>query len=87
MPSPSEEPAVSFSTFLISLASSALAHLGHGEGPAGQPPEQDLELARHTIGLIDLLAVKTKGNLDADEQELLATLQKELGEKIAARAG
>lgn len=84
MATSSEEPPVIFSTFLVSLASSALAHLGQVDHPSNQPTSQDVALARHTVGLIDMLALKTKGNLDTDEQRLLETLQKELKDKLAA---
>ena len=69
------EPPVTFSTLLVSLASTALAHLGHGEGPDVQT---DPRLARHTLDVLDLLEQKTKGNLDAEEVRLLEALQHEL---------
>lgn len=79
------EPSVDFSTFLVSLAGSALASLGQVDGPSGGSP--DLALARHTIALVELLAAKTKGNLDPDEEALLQTIQRELNEKFAAAKG
>lgn len=84
MAASTSEPPVNFSTFLVSLASSALAHLGHADEPGVHVPQTDVRLARHTLDLIDLLAEKTRGNLDADEQKLLDALQKELREKYAA---
>ncbi len=84
MAATSPEPPLNFSTFLVSLASSALASLGHGSASSAPPTIQDLHLARHTLDLINLLAEKTKGNLDPDEQKLLDALQKELTEKYAA---
>lgn len=74
MSEPAEAP-VSFSTFLVSLASTALQHLGEVHG---NPGVEDLRLARHTLDLLDLLEAKTKGNLDAEEHRLLEALQKEL---------
>ncbi len=76
-------PPVSFSTFLVSLASSALAHLGEVSNPAATPV--DIALARQTMELIDMLAEKTKGNLDEDEASLMGALQKELRERYEAR--
>jgi len=73
MPSPA--PPVSFSTLLVSLASTALAHLGHAEGVDAPA---DPRLARHTLDVLDMLAEKTKGNLDEEESRLLDALQKEL---------
>ena len=71
---PAELP-VTFSTLLVSLASTALAHLGHAEGV---DVPVDPRLARNTLEVLDLLEAKTKGNLDAEEARLLDALQKEL---------
>ena len=81
----STQPPVTFSSFLVSLASTALAHLGHVDHPVGPVTPEDVNLARQTIDVINLLAEKTKGNLDADETELLVMLQKELQDVLAAR--
>ena len=69
------EPPITFSTLLVSLASTALAHLGHAEGGA---LAVDKGVARHTLDVLDLLEQKTKGNLDDEEARLLDALQKEL---------
>jgi len=74
-PMPAPEPTVTFSTLLVSLASTALAHLGHAEGVDAPV---DSRIARHTLEVLDLLAHKTKGNLDEDEARLLEALQAEL---------
>ena len=63
-------PPPSFSSFIVSLATSAMSALG--EGPEGG--ETDLAVARHSIDLLGMLADKTKGNLDDEEQKLLETL-------------
>lgn len=54
---PAETP-VTFSTLLVSLASTALAHLGQAEGV---DVPVDKRLAHHTLEVLDLLAVKTAG--------------------------
>ena len=71
-------PPVSFSTFALSLHGSALVHLGLIPGPAGQKPQVDLELARHNVDLLEMLKEKTKGNLSADENNLLDNILYEL---------
>jgi hypothetical protein len=78
-----QEPPIRFSTFVISLASSGLAHLGQGGGPT------DPALAKQTLDLLQVLADKTRGNLDEEEARLLDALRKELSDKYAAvtRAG
>jgi hypothetical protein len=73
-------PRVDFGAFVLSLATSAFYHLGivaHPEtGQKISPPE--LALARNTIDTLELLEVKTRGNLDAQEHELLESLLYEL---------
>jgi hypothetical protein len=66
-------PPVDFSTFALSLGSSALMHLGEVEGPDGAP-HTDLSLAKHTIDILAMLVDKTRGNLSPPEEQLLAGL-------------
>ncbi len=65
---------VDFGTFLLSLGTSALYHLGQGAPEGGQKPAVNLPLARHVIDLIAMLQQKTKGNLTEDESSLVETL-------------
>lgn len=75
-----ELPRVDFATFVLSLGTSALYHLGvvaHPEtGERVSPPE--LALARNTIDTLEMLQEKTRGNLDAQERELVESLLYEL---------
>jgi len=68
-------PGVDFSTFVLSLAHSALVHLGVAPDPAtGEVQSPTLPLARQTIDLVSLLAEKTKGNLTGEEERLIEQL-------------
>jgi len=67
-------PAVDFHTFVLSLGSSALLHLGELEHPEGGEPEKDLGLAKHTIDILSMLQEKTKGNLSGAEEKLMESL-------------
>ena len=67
-------PAVDFHTFVLSLGSSALLHLGELEPPEGGQPEKDLALAKHTIDILTMLETKTRGNLSAAEEKLMESL-------------
>jgi hypothetical protein len=78
---------VSFSSFVISLAQSAMMHLGEVPDPATGQPAVDLPLARNTIDLIGLLKQKTEGNLDAEEQRLVETVLYELRTRWLAQKG
>ena len=78
--SPEALPPVDFSTFALSLATSALYHLGvMGDPEQGETaPEPNLPLARQTIDSLDMLQQKTRGNLDDEEARLLDSLLYEL---------
>jgi hypothetical protein len=82
---PRELPAVNFASFVVSLASSAMVHLGEVPDPVSGQSATDLTMARHTIDLLGLLEEKTKGNLDEDEARLLRTLTYELRVKYVEK--
>ena len=72
-------PEVDFPSFLLSLATSALYHLGLVADPqTGEKAERNLPLARQTIDTLALLETKTRGNLTDEETELLTNLLTEL---------
>jgi hypothetical protein len=65
-------PKIDFATLVMSLSQTALVHLGAAPNPESSgPAEIDLELARQTIDLLDVLQEKTKGNLSGEEERLL----------------
>jgi hypothetical protein len=63
-------PEIDFSTFILSLVTSAMVHLGEAPHPEGAQ-RKDLALAKQTIDIIGLLRDKTQGNLTPDESRLL----------------
>lgn len=63
-----------FSTFVISLGSNALLHLGGTEAEEADSGPAQLELARQTIDILAMLQDKTTGNLTEDEGELLTSV-------------
>jgi len=67
-------PPVDFHTFVLSLGSSALLHLGELEHPDAGGPRKDLPLAKHTIDILAMLEAKTKGNLTPAEEKLMESL-------------
>ncbi|MGR0480660.1 MAG: DUF1844 domain-containing protein [Candidatus Electronema sp. V4] len=71
-------PAVSFTSFILSLNTTALFHLGDIPHPETGRKVFDLELARHAIDTLAMLEEKTKGNLDSEEQELVSRVVYEL---------
>jgi Domain of unknown function (DUF1844) len=67
-------PPVDFPTFVLSLGSSALMHLGEAPHPGSDETVKDLEMAKHTIDILSMLEQKTKGNLNASEAQLMENL-------------
>ena len=57
-------------TFIFSLSSSALVHLGEIPEPETNRT-LDLPIAKQIIDTLGMLQEKTKGNLDQDEERLL----------------
>jgi hypothetical protein len=66
-----DEFAIDFSSFVISLATQALMQLGQMKAPDGVEVPVDKNAARQTIDILSMLQRKTKGNLEAAEQQLL----------------
>jgi hypothetical protein len=73
-----ELPEVSFSSFVLSLSTSALVHLGEVPDPVTQKMDKHLPLAKQTIDLLGMLMEKTKGNLSGDEEKMMEHLLADL---------
>lgn len=63
-----------FSTFILSLSTSALVHLGELPDPITNKKETNLQLAKQTISIIEMLKDKTKGNLTEEEESLIESV-------------
>jgi hypothetical protein len=77
-PAQAPEGAITFSTFLIGLASSAVIHLGEAPNPETGRAEKDLILARQSLDLLGMLHDKTRGNLTPEEKQLFDNLLADL---------
>ncbi len=71
-------PEMTFASFLISLNTSALIHLGLLPDPVSGNLDRNPELAKQTIDLLGILQEKTRGNLTKEEQDLFNNLLFEL---------
>jgi len=71
-------PPMDFSTLVLSLASSVVAHMGEMPRPDTGKTEKNLPLAKQTIDLLGVLQEKTRGNLTKEESDLLESLLYEL---------
>lgn len=67
-------PEITFSSFILSLSSSALFHFGEIPDPVTNKKEKNIELAKQTIDILGLLEKKTVNNLEKDEAVLLENL-------------
>ena len=77
-------PEIDFGTFVMSLASSVLVHLGEIAHPDSQQPEASLPIAKQTIDILGMLQDKTRGNLTDEESQLLTNLLYDLRMKYVA---
>ncbi len=64
-------PEVTFSTFILSLASSTLMHLGEVPNPETGRKEKNIILAKHSVDLLNMLEDKLTNGLTPDEKKLL----------------
>ena len=64
-------PEINFSSFVLSLSSSALLHFGQIPDPLTKKTERNLPMAKQTIDILGILKEKTKNNLTNDEEQLL----------------
>lgn len=71
-------PALDFSSLVLPFYTQALIKLGMATDPATEKQEEDLELAKRLIDLIDLLKERTKGNLKSEEEKFLAACLQQL---------
>ena len=72
-------PRLSFSAFVVSLAHTAAVHFGDAADPvSGQRAKADLPAAQQMIDILALLDEKTRGNLTAEERQLLEQILYEL---------
>ena len=93
-PSAKEEPPaqaegqdfeLNFSTFVLSLSSSAFYHLRDIPDPMTGKKEENLPAVKQTIDILIMLQEKTKNNLDAEEAKLMEQLVYELQMKYVAK--
>ena len=64
-------PELNFASFIYSLSTSALVHLGEIPEPITEKMDKNLPLAKQTIDILGIIQEKTKGNLTQEEETLL----------------
>lgn len=78
-------PKVTFTTFIMSLASTALVHMGEAPDPSSGQTAEDLTLAKHVIDTLAMLKDKTARCVDPDEARLLEGLLYDLRMKYVVK--
>ncbi len=62
-----------FMGLISMLAQGVMQHLGKFADPLSGKVEKNLEAAKATIDLIEMLKQKTKGNLSSEEERMMST--------------
>jgi len=79
---------LSFTAFVLSLASTAAIHFGDLPDPiSGQRSELNLDGAAQMIEILALLDRKTRGNLTAEERQMLEQVLYELRVRFVEASG
>lgn len=79
---------LSFTAFVLSLASTAAIHFGDLPDPvSGKTAEPHLEGASQMIEILELLQEKTLGNLKAEERQVLDQVLYELRMRFVEASG
>ena len=68
------EVPIDFTTFILSLSSSAAYHLGLAPHPEHKDCCTNLPMAKQTIDILSVLQDKTKGNLTGEEERLMSEI-------------
>ena len=83
-----EESALSFMGFVLSLASTAAIHFGDMPDPiTGERSAVNLDGAAQMIEILALMEQKTRGNLTAEEREVLNQVLYELRLRFVEATG
>jgi hypothetical protein len=76
---PGQSPAITFPAFVLSLAHTAAVHFGDAADPTtGKPGTPNLVGAQQMIEILALVEEKTRGNLSAEERQLIERVLYEL---------
>lgn len=67
-------PEINFATFIFSLNTSALMHLGVIGDPTSGKKVKNLAMGKQTIDILSMMEEKTKGNLTTEEENMLKNI-------------
>ena len=81
MSTPGPMPPIDFTTFVLSLSTACMEHLGPSEGERANLP-----MASQTIEMLEMLEGKTEGNLSGEEERILSQVLGDLRDAYAAKS-
>lgn len=67
-----------FYQLILSLQAGAMQQMGKIASPVSGQVERNLDMARSTIDILEMIDRKTKGNLNSDEKQMLEHILYEL---------
>lgn len=80
---PAGVPQATFLNFLSGLSAQALMQFGEIPNPMTGERTANLDYARYTVELIEVLADKTKGNRSKEEEDYLAGMLADFRRRLA----
>ena len=83
---PDSQEGMNFASFLLSLATTGMVHLGEIPEPTTGQKLENLEAARQMIDILGILQKKTEGNLSPEESQLMENLLYELRMKFLSKS-
>ncbi len=75
---PEQKQQALFMQLVLMFQQAAWSHLGKVPNPITEKIERDLEQARMSIDMIDMLKTRTQGNISAEESGMLDHVLREL---------
>lgn len=75
---PEQKQQALFMQLVIMFQQAAWSHLGKVPNPMTNKIERDLEQARLSIDMIDMLKTRTQGNISSEETQMLEHVLREL---------
>ena len=73
-------PPIDFNTFVLSMSTACMTHLGEAGGDA-----INLPMAKQTIEILAMLEEKTRGNLSGEEERIITQVLSDLREAYEAK--
>lgn len=67
-----------FLQLILQFQTAAMIGMGKIKNPVTDKIERDMEQARYAIDMLDMIKIRTKGNIDSDEEKFLEQILKDL---------